>query len=124
MASLPESTSDSRTITNDRVTSADIARVVSRSTGIPVETLLKGDRSKLIDLEATLRKRVVGQEKALTAVSEAIRLSRAGLNDGKRPIASFLFLGPTGTGKTELAKAVAEQTTGTPLQLSLTFARH
>lgn len=76
-------------------------------TGIPISTLLRGDRTRLLNLEAILRQRVVGQEPALSSVAEAIRLSRAGLHSGKRPIASFLFLGPTGVGKTELAKGLA-----------------
>lgn len=90
-----------------RVTSEDVARVVAKATGIPVSTLVRGDRARLLHLESILRDRVVGQEPALSAVSEAIRLSRAGLHSGKRPIASFLFLGPTGVGKTELSKALA-----------------
>ncbi|KAL8290377.1 hypothetical protein RQP46_002635 [Phenoliferia psychrophenolica] len=101
----------------DRVGSDDIARVVAKATGIPVSTLLKGDLTRLLDLEAILRKRVVGQEPALTAVSESIRLSRAGLHNSKRPIGSFLFLGPTGVGKTELAKALAVELTGTEKNL-------
>ncbi|KAK4703821.1 hypothetical protein P7C70_g2386, partial [Phenoliferia sp. Uapishka_3] len=101
----------------DRVGSDDIARVVAKATGIPVSTLVRGDRSRLLDLESILRQRVVGQEPALSAVAEAVRLSRAGLHNAKRPIASFLFLGPTGVGKTELAKALAAELTGTEKNL-------
>ncbi|GAA5847957.1 hypothetical protein JCM9279_003509 [Rhodotorula babjevae] len=100
-----------------RVTSDDIARVVSKATGIPTTTLLRGDLSRLIDLESVLRQRVKGQEPAIEAVASAIRLSRAGLHSGNRPIASFLFLGSTGTGKTELAKALSQELTGTERNL-------
>ncbi|KAJ7509582.1 P-loop containing nucleoside triphosphate hydrolase protein [Mycena galericulata] len=92
---------------HDRVTSNDIARVVARSTGIPVQNLLKGERDKLVHMEDTLRRRVVGQDHVVTAVSDAVRISRAGLQAPNRPVASFLFLGPTGVGKTELCKTVA-----------------
>ncbi|KAK4049850.1 chaperone ATPase hsp78 [Microbotryomycetes sp. JL201] len=95
-----------------RVTSADVAKVVAKATGIPVSTLLRGDRARLLQLEDILRERVVGQDHAISAVSEAIRLSRAGLHSAKRPIASFLYLGPTGVGKTELSKALAVELTG------------
>jgi ATP-dependent Clp protease ATP-binding subunit ClpB len=91
------------------VTEEDIAEVVSRWTGIPVARLLEGEREKLLHLEETLHRRVVGQDEAIRAVSDAIRRARAGLKDPNRPIGSFLFLGPTGVGKTELAKALAEQ---------------
>ncbi len=89
------------------VTAEDIAEVVSRSTGIPVSRLTQEERERLVDLEAVLHERVIGQDEAVTAVSEAIRRSRAGLGDPDRPVGSFLFLGPTGVGKTELAKALA-----------------
>ncbi|KAJ7698117.1 P-loop containing nucleoside triphosphate hydrolase protein [Mycena rosella] len=92
---------------HDRVTSNDIARVVARSTGIPVQNLLKGERDKLVHMEDTLRRRVVGQDHVVTAVSDAVRISRAGLQAPNRPVASFLFLGPTGVGKTELCKTLA-----------------
>ncbi|KDQ26339.1 hypothetical protein PLEOSDRAFT_51708 [Pleurotus ostreatus PC15] len=92
---------------HDRVTSSDIARVVAKATGIPVQNLLKGERDKLVHMEDTLRKRVVGQDHVLAAVSDAVRMSRAGLQAPNRPVASFLFLGPTGVGKTELCKALA-----------------
>ncbi|KAK4050193.1 chaperone ATPase hsp78 [Microbotryomycetes sp. JL221] len=95
-----------------RVTSADVAKVVAKATGIPVSTLLRGDRARLLQLEDILRQRVVGQDPAISAVAEAIRLSRAGLHSAKRPIASFLYLGCTGTGKTELARALAVELTG------------
>jgi len=85
-----------------------IAAVVSRWTGVPVDKLLQGEREKLVDMESLLKKRVIGQEEALKAVSDAVRRSRAGLQDPNRPIGSFLFLGPTGVGKTELTKALAE----------------
>ncbi|CED82189.1 p-loop containing nucleoside triphosphate hydrolase protein [Phaffia rhodozyma] len=91
----------------DRVTSEDVAKVVARSTGIPVNSLLKGEKERLIHMEDALTERVVGQEHVVTAVSDAVRLSRAGLQNPQRPLASFLFLGPTGVGKTELAKALA-----------------
>ncbi len=89
------------------VKDADIASVVSRWTGIPVDRMLEGEREKLLQMEDTLRKRVIGQDEAVVAVSNAVRRARAGLQDPNRPIGSFLFLGPTGVGKTELAKALA-----------------
>lgn len=90
------------------VDSEDIADVVSRWTGIPVSKMLQSEKAKLLNLEEELHKRVVGQDEAIAAVSDAVRRSRAGLNDPKRPIGSFIFLGTTGVGKTELAKALAE----------------
>ena len=92
----------------EEVTADDIAEVVSRWTGIPVSRMLQSEREKLLHLEEELHKRVIGQDEAITAVSDAVRRSRAGLQDPKRPIASFIFLGTTGVGKTELAKALAE----------------
>ncbi|KAG2194559.1 hypothetical protein INT47_006518 [Mucor saturninus] len=93
---------------HERVTSNDIARVVSQMTGIPVRNLMKGEREKLLHMEDVMSKRVVGQDEAITAVAEAVRLSRAGLQNPSKPIASFLFLGPTGVGKTELCKTIAK----------------
>ncbi len=90
------------------VTADDIAEVVSRWTGIPVSRMMQSEREKLLNLEAELHNRVIGQNEAINAVSDAVRRSRAGLQDPKRPIASFIFLGTTGVGKTELAKALAE----------------
>ena len=92
----------------DRVTDEEIARIVERWTGIPVSRLVQGEREKLLHLDETLHKRVVGQEEAVRAVTEAIQRSRAGIQDPNRPIGSFLFLGPTGVGKTELAKTLAQ----------------
>jgi ATP-dependent Clp protease ATP-binding subunit ClpB len=92
----------------EEVTADDIADVVSRWTGIPVSRMLQSEREKLLHLEEELHKRVVGQDVAITAVADAVRRSRAGLQDPKRPIGSFIFLGPTGVGKTELAKALAD----------------
>ena len=92
----------------EEVTADDIAEVVSRWTGIPVTRMMQSEREKLLHLEEELHKRVIGQEEAISAVSDAVRRSRAGLQDPKRPIASFIFLGTTGVGKTELAKALAE----------------
>ena len=94
--------------TNDEVTADDIASVVSRWTGIPVNKMLQSEKDKLLHLEAELHKRLIGQDEAVRAVSDAVRRSRAGLQDDERPIGSFIFLGPTGVGKTELAKALAE----------------
>jgi len=94
-------------LVNEAVTEEGIAAVVSRWTGVPVEKMLEGERAKLLRMEEELRRRVVGQEEALEAVSKAVRRARAGLQDPNRPIGSFLFLGPTGVGKTELVKAVA-----------------
>ena len=96
------------TILRDRVSDEEIARIVERWTGIPVSRLVQGEREKLLTLDETLHKRVVGQEEAVTAVTEAIQRSRAGIQDPNRPIGSFLFLGPTGVGKTELAKTLAQ----------------
>ncbi len=94
-------------LVNEAVTEQDIAAVVSRWTGIPVDKMLEGEREKLLRMEDALRRRVVGQEDALRAVADAVRRARAGLQDPSRPIGSFLFLGPTGVGKTELTKALA-----------------
>ena len=95
-------------LVREEVTADDIAEVVSRWTGIPVTRMLQSERDKLLHLEEELHRRVIGQDEAITAVSDAVRRSRAGLQDPKRPIASFIFLGTTGVGKTELAKALAE----------------
>jgi ATP-dependent Clp protease ATP-binding subunit ClpB len=92
---------------HDRVTSNDISRVVAKATGIPVQHLLRGEREKLVHMEDALRQRVVGQDHVVSAISDAVRISRAGLQAPDRPVASFLFLGPTGVGKTELSKALA-----------------
>ena len=96
------------TLLRDKVTEEEIARIVARWTGIPVTKLMEGEREKLLHLEEVLHQRVIGQDEAVTKVSEAILRSRAGIQDPDRPIGSFLFLGPTGVGKTELAKALAE----------------
>lgn len=98
---------DMRLLRN-RVTDEEIAEVVSRWTGIPVAKMLQGDKQKLLEMEAALHKRVIGQDEAVTAVANAVRRSRSGLSDPNRPNGSFLFLGPTGVGKTELCKALAE----------------
>ena len=99
---------DNNKMLEESVTSEHVASIVSRWTGIPVDKMLQGEREKLLSMEKSLRKRVIGQEEALCAVSNAVRRSRAGLQDKGRPIGSFLFLGPTGVGKTELTKALAE----------------
>ncbi len=103
-----QATQGGSAMVREEVTADDIAEVVSRWTGIPVTKMLQSDREKLLHLEEELHKRVVGQEEAITAVADAVRRSRAGLQDPKKPIASFIFLGTTGTGKTELAKALAD----------------
>ena len=103
-----ESSGGKHTLLRDTVTEEEIARVVSRWTGIPLAKLMEGEREKILHLDDILHKRVVGQDEAVTKVTEAILRSRAGIADPNRPIGSFLFLGPTGVGKTELAKALAE----------------
>lgn len=101
-------TQGGQAMVREEVTADDIAEVVSRWTGIPVTRMMQSEREKLLHLEEELHKRVIGQDEAITAVADAVRRSRAGLQDPKRPIASFIFLGTTGTGKTELAKALAD----------------
>ncbi len=101
-------TQDGNAMIREEVTADDIAEVVSRWTGIPVTRMMQSEREKLLHLEEELHRRVIGQDEAIRAVSDAVRRSRAGLQDPKRPIASFIFLGTTGVGKTELAKALAE----------------
>lgn len=103
-----EENSEKNTLLRDKVTEEEIARIIERWTGIPVAKLMEGEREKLLHLEDILHERVVGQEEAVTKVSEAILRSRAGIQSPNRPIGSFLFLGPTGVGKTELAKTLAE----------------
>ena len=103
-----KSTQGGEAMIREEVTADDIAEVVSRWTGIPVSRMMQSEREKLLHLEEELHTRVIGQDEAITAVSDAVRRSRAGLQDPKRPIASFIFLGTTGVGKTELAKALAE----------------
>ena len=102
-----ESGGENRLLRNN-VTDEEVAEIVSKWTGIPVSKMLEGEKDKLLQMEAVVQQRVVGQEEAVTAVANAIRRSRAGLSDPKRPIGSFLFLGPTGVGKTELTKALAD----------------
>ena len=92
----------------EEVDEEDIAKIVSKWTGIPVTRMLEGEVKKLVQMEDRLRERVIGQDAALTVVANAIRRSRAGLSDPRRPIGSFIFLGPTGVGKTETARALAE----------------
>lgn len=99
---------ENSTLLKEEVDSEDIAAVVSKWTGIPLSKMIQSEREKLLHLEEELGKRVAGQKEAITALSDAVRRSRAGLQDPKRPIGSFIFLGTTGVGKTELAKALAE----------------
>lgn len=99
---------EKKNLLHDSVTSDDISKVISKMTGIPTDTVLKGDKDRLLYMEDSLKQKVVGQDEAIHAVSDAVRLQRAGLTSDKRPIASFMFLGPTGTGKTELTKSLAE----------------
>ncbi len=104
LAALPAT----QRFTNDQVTADDVAEVVSRWTGIPVSKMLQSERDKLLRLEAQIHQRLIGQEEAVRAVADAVRRSRAGMQDANKPIGSFIFLGPTGVGKTELARALAE----------------
>jgi ATP-dependent Clp protease ATP-binding subunit ClpB len=108
IAKLQEYEQQGHRLVREEITAEDIAEVVSRWTGVPVHRMLQSDKEKLLHIEEELRKRVVGQEEAISAVSAAIRRSRTGLSDEQRPIGSFLFLGTTGVGKTELARALAE----------------
>lgn len=104
---LSQSQTGGQSLLRDEVTESDIAEIISKWTGIPISKLVESEMQKLLNLEAELHQRVVGQDEAVTAVADAIQRSRAGLSDPNRPIASFIFLGPTGVGKTELAKALA-----------------
>ena len=110
LAAEEKLTEESRknSLLRDKVTEEEIARIIERWTGIPTAKLMEGERDKLLHLDDILHKRVIGQDEAVTKVTEAIIRSRAGIQDPNRPIGSFLFLGPTGVGKTELAKALAE----------------
>ena len=103
-----ERSKESNSLLRDKVTEEEIARIVGRWTGIPVSKLMEGEREKLLHMDEVLHRRVIGQDEAVEKVSEAILRSRAGIQDPNRPLGSFLFLGPTGVGKTELAKALAE----------------
>ncbi|MGE0785645.1 MAG: ATP-dependent Clp protease ATP-binding subunit [Sandaracinaceae bacterium] len=107
-ASLPDAPPEEEALVRDKVVEADVADVVAATTGVPVSRMLEGEADKLLKMEARLQERVVGQDPAVIAVSKAVRRGRVGLRDPRRPIGSFLFLGPTGVGKTELAKALAE----------------
>ncbi|MEN7343730.1 MAG: ATP-dependent chaperone ClpB, partial [Pseudomonadota bacterium] len=108
LESAQQGEDDKPVLVRNSVTDAEVAEIVARWTGIPVSRMLEGERDKLLRMESVLRERVVGQEEAVVAVSNAIRRSRAGLSDPNQPIGSFLFLGPTGVGKTELSKALAQ----------------
>jgi ATP-dependent Clp protease ATP-binding subunit ClpB len=107
-AEKDDNTKNEPKLLRNKVTAEEIAEIVSRSTGIPVNKLMEGEREKLLQMEAELHRKVIGQDEAVDAVANAIRRSRAGLADPKKPIGSFLFLGPTGVGKTELSKALAD----------------
>ncbi|GAB1537385.1 hypothetical protein NUACC21_00250 [Scytonema sp. NUACC21] len=104
---LAQAQRSGKSLLREEVTEADIAEVISKWTGIPISKLVESEKEKLLHLEDELHRRVVGQQEAVTAVADAIQRSRAGLADPNRPIASFIFLGPTGVGKTELGKALA-----------------
>ncbi|MGL5194386.1 MAG: AAA family ATPase, partial [Chroococcales cyanobacterium] len=106
-SNLAANQTSGQTLLREEVTEADIAEIISKWTGIPISKLVESEMQKLLQLEDELHKRVIGQEEAVTAVADAIQRSRAGLSDPNRPVASFIFLGPTGVGKTELAKALA-----------------
>jgi ATP-dependent Clp protease ATP-binding subunit ClpB len=108
LAYSPDSDGGTSLMVSEQVTADDIASVISRATGIPVDRMMEGEREKLLQMEAALHHRVIGQDEAIDAVANAVRRARAGLQDPNRPIGSFLFLGPTGVGKTELTKALAE----------------
>jgi ATP-dependent Clp protease ATP-binding subunit ClpB len=108
LKALEESEKAGNLVLEEAVTASHVAQVVSRWTGIPVDKMLEGEREKLLKMELQLAERVIGQAEAVGAVSTAVRRSRAGLQDPNRPIGSFMFLGPTGVGKTELTKALAE----------------
>jgi ATP-dependent Clp protease ATP-binding subunit ClpB len=108
LAAAESTDSDAPRMVNDQVTADDIAGVIAAWTGIPVDKLTQGETEKLLLLEAEIGKRLIGQKKAVAAVAEAVRRTRAGISDASRPTGSFLFLGPTGVGKTELAKALAD----------------
>ena len=105
---IAEEGQSNASLLHDKVTEEEIAKIVGRWTGIPVSKLMEGERDKLLRLEDILHQRVIGQDEAVEKVTEAILRSRAGIQDPDRPIGSFLFLGPTGVGKTELAKALAQ----------------
>lgn len=107
-SSEKDETINKSNLLHDSVTSDDIAYVISKMTGIPVTNLMKGEKDKLLDMEVYLQQKVIGQDEAIHAIADSVRLQRAGLTSDKRPIASFMFLGPTGTGKTELTKTLAE----------------
>src|ERR1700741_3284022 len=107
-AKLAEAKESGSQMVKEEVDSEDIAGVIAAWTGIPVSRMLQSERDKLLNLEEELHKRVVGQEEAIESIADAVRRSRAGLQDAKKPIGSFIFLGTTGVGKTELAKALAE----------------
>ena len=106
LQNLDKSSSDN--LLREAVTEEDIAQIIAKITGIPIDRIISGEKEKLLKMEEILRKRVIGQDPALTAISNAVRRSRAGLQDAKRPIGSFLFLGPTGVGKTEICKTLAD----------------
>ncbi|MFM6399476.1 MAG: ATP-dependent chaperone ClpB, partial [Planktothrix sp.] len=106
-AQLEATQTSGKTLLREEVTEADIAEIISKWTGIPISKLVESEMQKLLNLEDELHHRVIGQNEAVTAVADAIQRSRAGLADPNRPVASFIFLGPTGVGKTELAKALA-----------------
>ena len=108
LASATSAEAQEKQLLRSRVTDEEIAEVVARATGIPVSKMLEGDSEKLLKMEDGLHERVIGQNEAVTAVANAVRRSRSGLSDQNRPNGSFLFLGPTGVGKTELCKALAE----------------
>ena len=105
---MRERSQDGRALVKEEVDEHDIAEVVSKWTGVPVSKLLEGEVEKLLQMEERLRERVVGQDEAIEAVANTVRAARAGLQDPNRPLGSFLFLGPTGVGKTETARALAE----------------